>query len=492
MRRHLPIAALLALLLAFAACTDTPKPPATATPWTVYFEVYDASGKKVPNAKLEVDVASNKPHVQAAANFEGNADVQVPAGLTRSHLWANAEGFEALSMHLDLTDGAHVQVHLQPLHVTLPAIRADGRVFRLPDGSLWRYQGLSAFTLLQRYIDGEAKAPGQGKAYVVDFARQAKGLGVNVLRVFARLQWAPLNPATVPHFFEHLDAVIQLLEDEGLRVELVALADCATAGHNKVAPAFVLTRAQQQAFLDQVAAVAAKHTSTFVEWGNEYPYNGWSPDLFATRRPFAVLQSRGSSGMQGDPAAPPLDYSGYHAGRDSEWPRKMGKQACEYGYGCGGAKPTVGVFGVPVIDDEPFKFVDGNATPTQAYAGFANSALQAPGATIHSQSLLTATWPKGKELEAVQAAAQAWRDMPLDAPLGAYTRGPFADCPLEHIDLAKDPQHGSLRTFCRLFSDRAYCTAPGAGPRWKARAKPGWRITRQTGPNGLVVFLAKG
>lgn len=450
---------------------------------TLYLEVWIPGGQKAAGALC--GLTWDDGGCAVTLNHEGNGTVKVPITVQTVAVTITLAGYVAYSSTLSVQDQQHYPITLTrvaPPHVTLPALKADGRVFRLPDGAIWRWQGMTAFTLLKRYLDGEDITP---------FLTKAKALGVNILRVLCRVQWGPLNPKAVGDYFGKLDAFLQVVEDAGLRVELVALADCATCGHNVVSPAFTLTRDEQRTFLLKVAEVASRHTHTVVEWGNEFDYNGWSPDLFPSRLPLAVLQSRGSGGMQTVPPKPPLDYGTYHCGRDAEWPRKMGKQAAEYSYGCGGASGDL-VMGIPVVDDEPQKIVAGKTdSATDFYTGFAVSALFCAGATIHSQSLLTATWPTGAELAAVEAAAQAWRDIPLSAPLGSYTRGGLSSCPLEHTDLEKDAKRGALRTFCQLSGNTAICVVVRPGAQWTAKAVKGWTITKQIGPLKNVVFLEK-
>jgi len=364
-----------------------------------------------------------------------------------------------------------VEPELRP---ALPRVRCDKRVFRVgPD--IWRYQGVSAFTLFKRYIDGQD---------IVPYLEWAKGIGANTVRVFCRLSWGRLDPRKVGNFGAQLHLFLRTLEWHGLYCELTVLADCKIEG-------YILAPAEQHALLMQVGEIAQQHPNVFLEWGNEWPKNGWAPDVRAEALPFKVLQCRGSSLDDHAPPGPPLDYGTFHAGRAGEWPRKMGKQAAEWSWGCG-TKPPGGPFGVPFVDDEPQKIVAGKYdNPDDFYAGHALAALFVAGSTIHYQSGLYAERPTAKERACVEAAAQAWRDIPPDAPLGAYTRGPSSICPLEHADLTDDPRRGALRTFAMLNGRKAICVAVRPGPDWKPRPRDQWRIVERKGRLGNVVFLER-
>jgi hypothetical protein len=503
-RFGLVLGAVLLALAAPACKTVISTPVVTGSNiQTIYLEVWVSNTAKAAGANYDLAYTSAGStavlHAKGTLDAWGNAPIVLPTSATSATLTIALAGHQTSTTTLAIIPGQHYPVTLSPPHVTLPPVSASGRVFKV-SGATWRLQGATAFTLFKQYLDGEAKQAGSGKATVETFARKAQNRGINTLRVLCRVQWGGLNPKTVPDYDEQLDAFVQTLEDVGLRVELVALADCGSEGHNTISAAYTITVAEQRAFLTRVAAIAAKHSSTFLEWGNEEEYNGWEPDLFASRLPYAVIQSRGSRGMQADPPTPALDYAGYHAGRDSEWPRKMGKQACEYSWGCGGTKPATGVLGVPVIDGEPMRF-DASTSATDAYTGFALSSLFVAGAVIHSDALKLATWPTNKtELAAVEAAAQAWKDVPLGTVVGSYVRGPSSSCPLSHLDLAPTEGHpellwdamkGSLRTFCAITGSTAVCVVVRPGAAWTATANSGWTITAQKGALKNVVFLKK-
>jgi hypothetical protein len=362
----------------------------------------------------------------------------------------------------------------------LPRIRAGRRVFHLPDGSIWRWQGASAFTLLAQYIRGEDITP--------FIARARDDYHANLLRVFCRLSWGKLNPAAVPDYFDRLDAFLSRMERERLRVELVALADCDLAG-------YVLDPAEQPEFVRRVVEVASRHNNAVVELGNEpwWPGNGWRVDRFPRKPRFDILMSRGSLAEDAGPQRPVWDYLTHHASRTEEWPRRQGKQCGELSWGAG-ATPASGIAGVPCVDDEPMGAASEanwhrSDVPADFFAGHAVSALLAAGSTLHSEALMHGQVPKGREDECLRAAAQVWTLVPADAPLGQYTRGGLADCPLEHRDLP-DPA-GALRTYCQLAGAKATCVVVRPGPAHRLTARGGWRIARTAGRLDQLVFLER-
>jgi hypothetical protein len=480
------VSVLLLLALGPARC---PAPPAAQTRTIVVDVWLQSPVYGAPEVKAGPGLDVNLSDItKAVTDANGNVVVQAPPSVARTTVSAGAPGYGLWEQSVDVADGLHVTVHLQLVdqptpHVQPPAWRADGRVFRQGD-AIVRWKGLTAFTLFKRWLDGEEIGP---------FLRWARSerIDANLVRVLCRVQWGRLNPKTVPEYFSRLDTFIQVLEDAGLRAELVALADCRTTdGAHQVSAEYSLTDEEMVTFAGQVAAVAARHASAVFEVGNEWPFNGWDPAAFPARFPFpALLQSRGSAGEDGAPPRPAWDFGTFHAGRAGEWARKQGKQAAEWSWGAG-ASPAGGPLWVPVVDDEPQRITPSSA-PAEFYAAHAVSSLFAAGSTIHSDALKLADIPTGDELKAVEAAAQAWREVPLDAPLGTYTRGPLAECPLEHVDLDQDADRGALRTFCQVAGASATCVVVTPGPRYQAVARGGWRIVERRGPAGQVVRLER-
>jgi len=422
------------------------------------------------------DVKDTKTYTTDGA---GNADL-IPVAKGPITVKVMATGFALAQREETVGDSNLLMVVVLASLIQPPLpIHASGRTFRTEDYDIWRYRGASAFTLLGKYIRGDD---------LTSFFSAMRGLKVNTLRVLSRVSWGvPLNPATVPNYLEKLRAFLALLESEGFRAELVGLADCAVAG-------FELPRGPQQtAYVNSLLSVLAEHPYIhFFELGNEYSVavNGWSPADFTARPNFPVLMSRGSGGGEVEPPNPPWDYITYHSGRDAEWPRKQGKQACEYSWGCGTRPAGWENVYVPAVDDETMGAASEmksqrSNVPLDFYNAHGLSSLFVAGSTLHGDALRDANVPTGRELECYEAAAQAWADVPLDAPQGMYTRGGLPMCPLEHSDTT------ALRTFCQLSAGPATCIVVRKQYPGDPVPRLGYTITNLKGTDHSLAFLTK-
>ena len=128
-------------------------------------------------------------------------------------------------------------------------LHKDGRVLRTPQNARWIWRGASSFRLLHMMANGE-------EAAAVGQMQKLSGLGYNLVRVLA----------TAKHLFDlprdkgllHLERLFYVALEQGLYVEIVALAD--TEDWNK---------SQLEDQLSQVYLRANSHHNVLVEGANE-------------------------------------------------------------------------------------------------------------------------------------------------------------------------------------------------------------------------------
>jgi hypothetical protein len=308
-------------------------------------------------------------------------------------------------------------VALQPLH-------ADGRIFRTADGAAFRWNGVSAFQLLDRYVRGEDLAP-----FLHAYA------GYNVLRVWpyvpaadwgAKAWGAP--PANVIRDF------IAAMGRQGWYVELTLLTSD-DAEH----------LAWAQAIVPQIVEGGCP-ANLLLEAGNE-PTTHKSINTAALRGVLAASGCLYASGDYEDSSRAFGSYLVAHTSRDAEWPRRA-HDALEYYQGGGPNAPSDPAHRVPVVLDEPAKLQDVGGDRIKDWrAYFGAASLLAAGGTFHSESGKWALPPTPEEMQLALAALDGLNAFPADAPNGPYSR----------------PNDASLRTYIvGVFMCRIRPT--GAGP----------------------------
>lgn len=266
------------------------------------------------------------------------------------------------------------------------------------DGQPWRWKGVSAFALLDRFAKGED---------ISGFLSDC--VGFNVLRVFPYVPakdwgaqaWDAPDRETVGRFVDHCRM-------QGFYTELTLLTDDDPA---RIGPAADLVR-----FL-----TTSRMTSVLIEIGNE-PTTHKAIDTAALRR---VCEDSGllfSSGDYEDSRHWFGRYLTYHSGRDGEWPRRA-HDALDYYQGGGPNFPAEPACRVPCIADEPIR-------PDQAsgdrdgdfLAYFAAASILGGGATFHCNSGKYAQRFTDEEKHFAAIALQGLNAFPADAPKGSYQR----------------------------------------------------------------------
>jgi hypothetical protein len=280
---------------------------------------------------------------------------------------------------------------------TVP-LTTDGRIF-LQAGQPWRWKGVSAFQLLDRWAHGEDIEP---------FLRAYKGF--NVLRVWLytpRKEWgdSAWDAPGAPTVRAFLDRVAL----DGWYVELTLLTDDDPA-RLPSARALVADLAQ-----------APRPSNLLLEIGNE-PRTHKAID---TRAMKAALDASGFLYASGDYEESARAFGSYlvtHTGRDSEWPRRA-HDLLEFYTGGGPNDPSDPAHRVPIVADEPAKLQDvGGDRVNDWRAYFGTVALLGAGGTFHAETGKFARLPTPEESALAAAALEGLNAFPADAPRGGYAR----------------------------------------------------------------------
>jgi hypothetical protein len=282
-------------------------------------------------------------------------------------------------------------------------LHSAGHWFALPDGTPWRYKGVSSFKLLHRWANGED---------ISDVLTAYQGY--NTLRV-----WPYVNPkdwgaeawnSPTP---EQAVAFVQAMAARGWRVEFTCLTDSD--------PARI---PQAKAFIAAFKAASPRFTNLFLEAANEpeVQHDGVKIDTAALR---PALESSGFPYCSGDY----VDINGRwygsylttHTKRDPEWVRRTHDGLDIYN----GAPddPASKPHHVPIIFDEPAKLEDvGGDHAGDWLAYFGSGALFGAGVTFHSATGKLGLPPVGEEIQLAAIALSGLNAYPPNAPAGAYQR----------------------------------------------------------------------
>jgi hypothetical protein len=276
-------------------------------------------------------------------------------------------------------------------------VHPDGHVFRLADNSAWRWKGVSAFQLCDRWLRGEDLTPFLS-AYQ----------GYNTLRVWSYVEppnWTdPTWDSPTP---DEAVAFVKEMNRLGWYVEWTLLTSSNTAR-------LPMAQAQIQAF------AAANVTGLFLEGANEPEVQ--NPDT--TFIDCAVLK-------------PALEQSGYpytngcytdgakrwwgtyftcHTVRNNEWPRYC-HDGYDYWVKPADAPPGAQAVHVPCIFDEPAKTQDVSGDKVSDWkAYFGGCSFFGAGATFHSKTGKFAQPPTAEEAQLAATALVGLGAFPADAP----------------------------------------------------------------------------
>jgi hypothetical protein len=312
------------------------------------------------------------------------------------HICIKAADFKEACADVSLPrpEGPDVFLVLEADVPPIAPLAASGRVFTA-NGVAWRFKGVSAFQLLDRFARGEDIQP-----FLTAYR------GYNVLRVWPYVPkadwgaaaWDSPSPDVVVAFLNRVAR-------DGWYVELTLLLDDDPA------------RVPQAAQLVEVLK-AARPPNLLIEIGNEPQVH---KDI-DTRKLKAALDGSGFLYASGDGSDKAFgSYLTAHTGRDGDWPRRA-HDLLEYWLGGGPDAPTDPAHKVPAIADEPIRPDQAGYNEGDFRAYFAACALMGAGATFHSETGKHALPPTPEEARIAAVALAALNAFPADAPLGAYRR----------------------------------------------------------------------
>jgi hypothetical protein len=304
--------------------------------------------------------------------------------------------------------------------LTLDSIRASGPYFYeegQEHAKLWRWKGITAFSLLKRFLLGDDITPN---------LRWYKFLGINVLRVFTQVDWGS-GTDSLGHkvsFFAAdyndlaLHEFLTLCEEHALRVEYVA--------HT-----FPYDIPKMKAHTRRVAAICMEHRNAFLEIANE-PQRNKIPWEVYSDTPVALY----ATGDYSDEIKARGQYITHHSGRDSEWARKF-KDAYEMFTGAG-PHQVMDPFHGPVILDEPIRADDTTAHRYEDYGR--GAALFSAGATFHYKDGLWTLPPESTDVtiwDKARSFIAGLDSLPLQ----------------EYRSYGHPPDEGNLRRYIRIGAD---------------------------------------
>lgn len=308
-----------------------------------------------------------------------------------------------------------------------PVIHPDGRIWRDFHNVPWRYKGVSAFKLLDRFARGEDIHP---------FLQAYQGY--NVLRVWPYVpakDWGAnawdVQPVDVTKRF------IAFVGNLGWTVELTLLTDDDPA-----------RLSWAKGFVPQLVT-GGRPQNLIVEIGNE-PTTHKNIDTKALK---STMDASGLVYASGNYEKSELAFGKYgvaHTARDSEWPRRA-HDLMEYYNGGGPNAPSDPAHRYPWVADEPAKLQDVSGDrPNDWRAYFGACALLGAGATFHSETGKFAQLPTAEESNLAACALEGLNAYPADAPNGPYSR----------------PVEDSLRTYVvgnYMVRVRPTTHSPGSG-----------------------------
>ncbi len=352
-------------------------------------------------------------------------------------------------------------------------------------GQPWRWNGASAFLL------GARIALGESVTAVLDWYQAS---GFNVLRVFTAMDIVPRQRGMEPFILnnDQVQRVLETVNRRGMYVEL-------TVGDMQI---LMPNRDDQRRYFESIVPGVNPR-----ELCNEPFKNG--VDVARLGRVGSGFQASGNyrfvDKVQGNvvtqtmPAV--LDYFTYHTERKPEWPRTP-HDAEEFFDGwnviatSGPYKGKRVIFEgvhVPIVLDEPTGAAEESIgdsrsnVPDDFFDYAASAALMSAGATFHSSEGISTVVPGPVQQACARQWVAAMGAIPLDAPLGQYTRGGSSRCPIEHDDRT------ALRTYAKISGNRA--TAVVVRPtehRAEDRiARNGWRIVGTSGDRHNIVYLER-
>lgn len=284
---------------------------------------------------------------------------------------------------------------------TVKTVHPDGHVWRKADVTAWRWKGVSAFQLCDRWVRGEDIS-----AFLSAYQ------GYNTLRVWSYTEgpnwvdppWNSPTPQQAVDFVAHLNSL-------GWYVEWTLLTSSNKARQTDA-------MAQIWAFKD------ANLSGLFLEGANE-PEVQHDGIVIDTEPLKSALQQSGYPYCNGYYINTNKHWGTYlntHTKRDPEWVRRSHDALDIYNPPADAPPGTIPKH-MPIILDEPAKLEDvGGDRVSDWKAYFGSSSFFGGGATFHAQTAKFAQLPTAQEAQLAGMALVGLNAFPVEAPRGPYSR----------------------------------------------------------------------
>jgi hypothetical protein len=381
-----------------------------------------------------------------------------------------------------------------PLRQVVVPLVAKGVQLLRPDGSIFKYRGITAFRSPELYAAGEY-------GWLEDYYGWAAELGANTLRVFCMWNNTKYWPHSRADYYDQLWDCCEHAKKGGFYVHLVCFCDQVEKSD------VLLTREDQDLHIEQCLGIASATDNIFIEIENETFKNGGN--AHASRFPSAlftdVLAMRSTWQDGEDPSLGGwLSLATKHLDRTFDWPRKgktLHEAQCE---GLGEYPPAR----IPSLSGEPER-IGGGTTPRQHADNAAVCELMGVGGLLHGgyssfdpshdSDLQNCRVPgPGVPLDCARAVGDVWKSDVWDPRVGStehLTRGTENNdgpCPTVHWDRYNNaspnnhPNDGLCRTYYKLLEGKYYGLGVDPAPQWPGyQTREGWRIVAQGGYAGV-------
>lgn len=374
---------------------SAPAPPAPPNIPRYTLVVHVCAGPCEQDHKIPSAVASMPDRPDLIMDGAGNGFwSDLPAG--RYPVCVEAAGYKRLCAEHSVPAEGEASFELERDAPPIAALHSDGRIFRLADGQAWRWRGVSAFQLLDRFARGDDITP------VLEAYR-----GFNLLRVWCYTptkDWG--SKAWDVPTADQARAFLAFVGARGWYVELTLLTDDDPA---------------RLAWARGFAPALAGLPNVLLEIGNE-PETHKAIDTAALVPVIYALGVPWTTGNYEDAAKMRGTYGVAHTARDGEWPRRV-HDLLDYYQGGGPNAPSDPAHHFPIIADEPAKLQDVSGNRPQDWlAYFAAASLLGGGATFHSETGKYGQPPTADEAVLAAAALRGLTAFPADAPNGGYSR----------------------------------------------------------------------
>lgn len=362
------------------------------------------------------------------------------------------------------------------------ALTTNGPNFMEGD-RIWKYIGMTAFTLFQDFCEGKDITP---------FVRWARSIGCNIVRVFGC--WG-VN-GTMFDIRRYGDAYYDLLwtfcvflANERMRLHFVCYTD-QVPGSGVMLDSFDAQVNHHARVMEELA----QSPIALLEDINEFDFNGKL--VLPSATPAGLLRTRSSwvDGSTPDSVGGLLHWTSEHTPRGAQSSRKAKNLFETSRQGLGSWGPSR----LPAVGGEPDRFENWGLRDIESYYAIAMG--MGSGAALHSGPDLFQRCNIPQD-QALLDRVATFTSIVTDPPpadlhaIGNYTRGGLGDCPLEHHDRYGDnndgdnevDSRGTRRTYALLAGDRGAAIANDPGKDWMPIGAHGWRVGAAHGSYGLWV-----